>query len=158
MRENYQPHMHDSSTRLDEFVKLVAAAPNPDTQESTETNHPLPPDLDEDIVIEDDPGPFELASPEKVAAFGPVLVIFPESGDFDVVLVEVSPLDVCYREQLRADVHAMTCLTNVLAMEDMRRMGYNFQFFSAKKDYVSESFAILRGVTNRSVGTIMDEI
>jgi hypothetical protein len=162
--EGKLPASHDSSTRLDKFVKLVvAAAPNPDTtvavsQESTETNHPLPPDLDGDIGIEDDPGPFELASPEKVAALGPVLVIFPESGDFDVVLVEVPPLDVCHRERLQADGHAMTCLTNVLIMEDMRRMGHNFQFFSAKKDYVSESFAILRGVTNRSVGTIMDEV
>jgi hypothetical protein len=75
--------------------------------------------------IEDDPGPFELASPEKVAAFGPVLVIFPESGNIDVVLVEVSPLDVHHRERLRLDVHAMTHLSNVLSLEDMRPKGYN---------------------------------
>jgi hypothetical protein len=92
------------------------------------------------------------------SAFGPVLVILPESGDFDVVLVEVSPLDVHCRERLRVDVHAMTCLTQVLAMEDMRLRGCSFQFLSAKKDYVSESFAILRGVTNRSVGTMVDEV
>jgi hypothetical protein len=114
----------------------------------------LPPDLDDDT---DDLGPFELASPEQVAVLGPVLVMFPESGDFGVVLVEVSPLDVHHRDRLRADVHAMTHLTNVLALEDVRRVGCSFQFFSAKKDCVSESFAILRGVTNRSVGTIMDD-
>jgi hypothetical protein len=123
--EGKPPASHDSSTRLDEFVKLVvAAAPNPGTpgavsQESTETNHLLPPDLDDDVGIGDDPGPFELASPEKVAAFGPVLVMFPESGDFDVVLVEVSPLDLRCRERLRPDVHAMTHLTNVLSLEDV---------------------------------------
>jgi hypothetical protein len=134
------------------------------SQETTETNHPLPPDLeddatlDDDIGIEDDSGPFELASHAKVAAFRPVLVTFPESGDFDVVLVEVSPLDVCHRERLLAEIHAMTHLTKVLAVEDMRIRGHSFQFLSAKKDCVSESFAILRGVTNRSVGTIMDEV
>jgi hypothetical protein len=120
------------------------------SQESTETNHPLPPDLDDDIGIEDDPGPFKLASPEKVAAFRPVLVTFPESGTFDIVLVEVSPLDVCCRERIRPDVHAMIHLSNVLSFEDMRRKGCNFQFCSAQRDYVSESFAILPGVTNRS--------
>jgi hypothetical protein len=118
----------------------------------------MAPDLDDNIGIEDDPGPFELASPEKVAAFGPVLVMFPESGCFDVVLVEVSPLDVCHRERLRLDVHAMTHLTNVLDVAEVRRKGCNFQFCSAKKDHVAESFAILRGVTNRSVGTMMDEV
>jgi hypothetical protein len=161
--EGKLPASYDSSTRMASFVKLVAAAPSPDTtvavsQESTKTNLPLPPDLDDDIGIEDDPGPFELASPEKVAAFGPVLVIFPESGDIDIVLVEVSPVDVHCRERLRVDVHAMTHLTNVLSLKEMRRKGCNFQFCSTKKDYVSESFAILRGVSNRSVGTIMDEV
>jgi hypothetical protein len=161
--EGKLPASCDSSTRLDTFVKLVAAAPNPDTtvamsQESTETNHPLPPDLDGDIGIEDNPGPFKLASPEKVAAFGSVLVTFPESGDTGVILVEVSPLDVHCRERLRLDVHAMTCLSNVLSLEDMRRKGCNFQFSSVKKDCVSESCAIVRGVANRSVGTIMDEV
>jgi hypothetical protein len=161
--EGKLPATSDSSTRKDSFVKLVAAGPNPDTtmavsQESTETNLPLQPDLDDDIGIEDDPGPFQLASPEKVAGFGPVLVIFPESGDIDIVLVEVSPLDVYYRERLRLDVHAMTYLTNVLSLKEMRRKGYNFQFYSAKKDCVSESFAVLRGISNRSVGTIMDEV
>jgi hypothetical protein len=80
--EGKLPASPNSPTRLDEFVKLaVPPAPNPDTavavsQESTETNHPLQPDLeddtdlDDDVGIEDDPGPFELASPEKVAAFG----------------------------------------------------------------------------------------
>jgi hypothetical protein len=101
--EGKLPASCDSSTRLDEFVKLVAAATNPDTtvavsQESTETNHPLPPDLDDDVGIEDDPGPFELASPEKVAAFGPVLVMLPESGDIGAVLVEVSPLELEVKE------------------------------------------------------------
>jgi hypothetical protein len=52
----------------------------------------------------------------------------------------------------------MTCLSNFLSLEDMRIRGCSFQFFSAKKDYVSKSFAILRGVTHRSVGTIMDEV
>jgi hypothetical protein len=65
---------------------VVPPAPNLDmaeavSQESTETNHPLPPDLDDDtdldddIGIEDDPGLFELASVQfwscslKVATF-----------------------------------------------------------------------------------------
>ncbi len=110
------------------------------------------------IDIESDPGPFKLALPCKLEAFGPVLVILPNSGDIDMVLVELSPLDVYYRESLRLDNHAMTYLSSLPSFEEMRQRGYSFQFYSSTKDFVSDSFAILRGRTNKIVGTVMDQV
>jgi hypothetical protein len=113
-------------------------------------------DVNNKMAIDADPGPFKTASPGKVAAFGPVLVILPHQGDIDVVLVELSPLDVYYRENLRLDSHSMTYLSSVPSFEEMRQRGYNFQFYSSEKDFVSDSFAILRGQTNQIVGEVMD--
>jgi hypothetical protein len=97
------------------------------------------------VAIEEDPGPFQLASLEKVKGLGPVLVIIPESGAIDMVLVELSPLDVYYREKLRVDEHSMTYLSSLPSFNELREAGRTFQFYSSKKDYVSNSFAVLRG-------------
>jgi hypothetical protein len=109
--------------------------------------------------MENDPGPFQSATPEKVAEFGPVfLVAFLESGDVNIMLsLRCLPLMRC-RERLRPDQHAMKHLTSVPSLEEMTRMGHNFQFHTAKKDVVSESHAILRGVSNKTVGTKMDQV
>ena len=110
------------------------------------------------MSIEEDSGPFHLAMPDKIKTFGPGLVILPDSGDIDMVLVELSPLDVYYREKLRLDNHSMTYLLAVPSFEEMRQQGYSFHFYSATKDFVSELFAVLRGITNKLVVTIMDEV
>jgi hypothetical protein len=116
------------------------------------------PDVDNKMAIEDDLGPFNLVAPKKLESLGPVLVILPESGGVDIVLIELSPVDVCCREKLRVDEHSMTCLSAVPSFEDMRLRGSNFQFHSSKKDYVSDSFAVLHGATNSTVATVMDEV
>jgi hypothetical protein len=130
-------------------------------QESTNRTVPLnptPTDVDNTIAIEADPGPFKLATADRLEAFGPVLAILPDSGDIHVVLVELSPLDVYYTERLRLDPHSMTYLSSIPSFKEMRLRGYSFQFYSSKKDFVSDSFAILRGASNEIVGTIMDEV
>jgi hypothetical protein len=131
------------------------------SQEPINSTHPLnpPPDVDNKMAIEADPGPcFNLAAPEKLEAFGPVLIIFPDSGDINMVLVELSPLDVYYRERLRLDQHSMMYLSSVPSFEEMRRRGYSIQFYASKNNFVSDSFAILRKTTNIIVGTIMDQV
>jgi hypothetical protein len=40
----------------------------------------------------------------------------------------------------------------------MRKVGYSFQFYSSKKDFVSDSFAILRGETNETVAAVIDKV
>jgi hypothetical protein len=40
----------------------------------------------------------------------------------------------------------------------MRKVGYSFQFYSSKKDFVSDSFAILHGETNETVAAVMDKV
>jgi hypothetical protein len=51
-------------------------------QEPTNSTVPVypPPDVDNKMAIEADPGPFNLAMPDKLAAFDPVLVIL--LGDY----------------------------------------------------------------------------
>ena len=71
----------------------------------------------------------------------------PHLGDIDVVLVALSPLDVYYREKLRPDSHSMIYLLAFPSFKEMRLREYHFQFYSAKKDFVADSFAILRGET-----------
>jgi hypothetical protein len=46
--------------------------------------------IDNKMAVEADPGPFKLAAAEKLEAFGPVLVVLPDNGFVDVVLVELS--------------------------------------------------------------------
>ena len=120
--------------------------------------NPHRPVVNNEMAIEDDLGPFESAAPETVKAFGPVLVILPDDGGVDMVLVELSPLDVYYRESLRLDSHSMTYMSSVPSFEEMRRLGYSFQFYSSTKDFVSDSFAVLRGATNPIVATVMDQV
>jgi hypothetical protein len=107
------------------------------------------------IAIEDDPGPFESAKPENVQQFGPVLVIVPDDGSIDYVMVELSPFDVYYREKLRVDNHSMTYLSLLPSFDEMKDQGFTFQFYSSKKDYVSDSFAILRGLSNPIVASVI---
>jgi hypothetical protein len=52
------------------------------------------------MAIQDDPGPFKLAASGKVEEYGPVLVIVPLEESVDFVIIELSPIDVCYREKL----------------------------------------------------------
>jgi hypothetical protein len=117
------------------------------------------PDVDNKMAVEDDLGPFNLVAPKKLESLGPVLVILPESGGINIVLIELSPLDVGHREKLRADEHSMTHhLSSVPSFEEMRQRGSNFQFCSSKKDCVSDSFAVLRRTANSTVATAMDEV
>jgi hypothetical protein len=154
----------DPSMRKLGLLKFVSGGRNADTtmgpQELTNSTRPVnpPSEVDNKMAIEADPGPFKVAAPEKLEPFGPVLVILPDKGDIDVVLVELSPIDIYYREKLRLDSHSMTYLSSVPSFEEMRQRGYSFQFFSSKKDFVSDSFAILRGGTNETVGAVMDEV
>jgi hypothetical protein len=115
------------------------------------------PVIDNTMTLESDPGPFELATKEMVDKFGPVLVILPEVGDIDMVLVELSPLDVYYREKLRLDNHSMTYFSSLPSFEELRLKGYSFELYSSTKDFVSNSFTVLRGTTNELVGSIMDD-
>jgi hypothetical protein len=109
------------------------------------------------MSIEDDPGPFKLATTPMVDAFMPVLVILPSTGVIDMVIVGLSPLDVYYRKGLRLDDHSMTYLSALPSFDAMRRQGYSFQYFSPTKDYVSDSFAILRGGSNDIVAKTLDD-
>jgi hypothetical protein len=86
------------------------------------------------MAIEDDPGPFNLAAPEKVEEHGPVLIVMPLDESVDFVMVELSPLDVRHREKLRVDSHSMTCLSLSPTFDQMKDQGLTFQFHSAKKD------------------------
>jgi hypothetical protein len=116
-------------------------------RDTTTTQLPVkqPSDVDNKMAIEADPGPFKLAAAEKVEAFGPVLVILPDEGGVDVVLVELSPLDIYYRARLRLDSHSMTYLASIPSFEELRSRGYSFEFYSSTKDFVSDLFAILWG-------------
>ena len=132
-----------------------AIAPSRETMDKS----PYPPLLtadDNKMTIESDSGPFELATKAMIDTFGPVLVILPDSGGIDMVIVELSSLDIYYRESLRLDNHSMTYLSSLPSFEDLRRNGYSFEFYSSTKDFVSNSFTILRGTTNELVGSIMD--
>jgi hypothetical protein len=157
--ERKQLASSDPFSRRVGLLKFVSGGRN---QENMTTNSALPPagnlplDVNNKMAINADPGPFITALHENLKAFGPVLVILPHQGDIDVVLVELSPLDVYYRKNLRLDSHSMTYLSSVPSFEEMRQRGYNFQFYSSEKDFVSDSFAILRGETNQIVGEVMD--
>jgi hypothetical protein len=109
-------------------------------------------------AIEDDLGPFSLAGDTEVSKLKPVLLILPESGDVNVVIIELSPLDVYYRHKLRVDRHAMTYLDKIPSFDQLCAQGCNFQFFSASKDHVSDSFGILRGARNKIVTKVMDNL
>ena len=114
------PASEPSSRRLGVLKFMSGGRGN----EETATNAPTPKVAavaNNQMAIGDDPGPFELALLEKLKLFGPVLVIMPEEGDADAVLVELSPLDVCCREKLRLDGHSMTRLTSVPSFDEMRR-------------------------------------
>jgi hypothetical protein len=50
----------------------------------------------------------------------------------------------------------MTYLSLLPTFDQMKARGLTFQFYSAKKDYVSDSFAILRGLSNTTVASVMD--
>jgi hypothetical protein len=68
------------------------------------TNLPVnwPSDVDKNkMAVEADPGPFKAAAPNELEAFVPVLVIVPEANDVNIVLFELSPVDVCHREKLQ---------------------------------------------------------
>ncbi len=108
------------------------------------------------VAIQDDPGPFELAASGKVEEYGPVLVIVPLEESVDFVIVELSPIDVHHREKLRVDKHSMTYLSLLPTFDQMKAQGLTFQFYSAKKDYVSDTFAILCGLSNTTVASVMD--
>ncbi len=158
------PAPSDPTARRMDLLKFATGGRNPDTTKqvienaaSLNSSEELPTVAD-NIAIESDPGPFQLATHRKLEALAPVLVILPDSGDIDMVLVELSPLDVYYRESLRLDNHAMTYLSSLPSFEEMRRRGYSFQFYSSTKDFVSDSFAILRGTTNEIVGNVMDQV
>ena len=100
------------------------------------------------MAIEDDTGPFGLATTQMVEVFSPVLVILPHSGSIDLVIVGLTPLDVYYSFGLRLNSHLMTYLSALPSFDEMKRKGYSFEYYSATKDYVSESFVILRGGSN----------
>jgi hypothetical protein len=68
-----------------------------------------------------------------IDTFGPVLVILPDSGGIDMVIVELSSLDIYYRESLRLDNHSMTYLSSLPSFEDLRRNGSSFEFCSSTK-------------------------
>ena len=55
---------------------------------------PIP--VDNNMAIENDIGPFHLATSQMVQAFDPVLVIVPHSASIDFVIVGLTPLDVYY--------------------------------------------------------------
>jgi hypothetical protein len=76
-------------------MKSVSGGRNPATTQEV-TNLPVnqPLDVDNMMAIEADPGPFKIAAPDKLEAFSPVLVIIPDEGGIDVVIVELSPLHV----------------------------------------------------------------
>jgi hypothetical protein len=142
------------STRKIGILKFVSGGRNRDAMMTAPVSPPSV--IDNKMAIEADPGPFKLASAEKVEAFGPVLVILPEAGGVDIVIIELSPFDIYYREKLRLDSHSMTYLASIPSFEELRRRGYSFQFYSSRKDYVSDSFAILRAATNETVASVMD--
>ena len=150
----------NTTTRKLGLLNFVSGGRTPMVPAQEQTTSTLPVNLpivvDNKMAIEADPGPFEVAATERLEALGPVLVILPDDGVIDVVLVELSPLDVYYREKLRLDSHSMTYLSACPTFEEMRQRGYSFQFYSRTKDYVSDSFAILRGLTNELVGEVMD--
>ncbi len=50
----------------------------------------------------------------------------------------------------------MTYLLSIPSFDEMRQRGYSFEFYSSTKDFVSDSFAILRGATNETVASVMD--
>jgi hypothetical protein len=137
------------------ILKFVGGGRNRDTTMTRLPENP-PSHVENKMAIEADPGPFKLAAAKKVEAFGPVLVIVPDEGGIDIVLVELSPLDIYYRAGLRLDSHSMTYLSSIPSFEELRRSGYSFEFHSSTKDYVSDSFAILRGATNETVASVMD--
>jgi hypothetical protein len=123
------------------------------------TNLPVnwPSDVDKNkMAVEADPGPFKAAAPNELEAFVPVLVIVPEANDVNIVLFELSPVDVCHREKLQLDNHSMTHLSSVPNSNEMRQGGHGFQFCSANKDFMSDSFALLHGATNETVAAVMD--
>ena len=149
----------DPDTRKSGLMNFVSGGRAAISLEYSATgNHPVIPTpvADNKMAMEDDPGPFELVGAEKLAALGPVLVILPDDDSVDVVVVELSPLDIYYREKLRVDRHSMTYLSYIPTFDEMKKQGLTFQFYSAKKDYVSDSFAILRGLTNPIVAEVMD--
>jgi hypothetical protein len=98
----------DPSIRQQGMLKFMSGGKNADfaTTNSAVPNAQV--EMDDKMAIKDDPGPFKLASPQKLKEFGPALVIMPHQGDVDAVLVELLPLDVCHREKLRLDSHSMT--------------------------------------------------
>jgi hypothetical protein len=83
--------------------------------------------IDNKMAVEADPGPFKLAAAEKLEAFGPLLVVLPDNGFVNVVLVELSHLHVCHREQLKLDSHSMTHLSSAPGFEEMRAFSLALQ-------------------------------
>jgi hypothetical protein len=158
--ERKLPASADARAREKGLLKFIGAGKETDAPEvnvATLPIHPLPILVDNTMSIEDDPGPFKLATTQMVDAFSPVLVILPHSGVIDMVIVGLSPLDVYYRRKgLRLDDHSMTYLSALPSFDAMRRQGYSFQYFSPTKDYVSDSFVILRGGSNDIVAKTLD--
>jgi hypothetical protein len=145
----------DKKRRLDFVSHGRSVKPQGEKGTNTLPDIPVPGVSNTKMALEDDPGPFQTADPEKVEHLGPVLVIVPEDGAIDYVLVELSPFDVYYREKLRVDNHSMTYLSLLPTFDEMKEQGFTFHFYSAKKDYVSHSFAILRGLSNPTVASVI---
>jgi hypothetical protein len=78
-------------------------------------------------AIEDDPGPFSLVGETGVSKLKTVLLlILPESGDVNVVIIELLLLDIYYRHKLQVDRHAMTYLDKIPSFDQLCAQGCNF--------------------------------